>query len=136
MRGRDFLSPARDDAAKGTEAHWRAAIVSAYYALMLECRDTLKRWGRAVPPKHAVHAAVRLCLTFAKEPDVKTLGYDLDDLGSWRNKAHYDLSPRREFSSSTFALTIIQRSSAAIAQLDAIEADPARRAKAIVSLPP
>jgi len=41
MDGRAFLGVARDLAPMATEAHWRAAGVCAYYALMLEARDAL-----------------------------------------------------------------------------------------------
>jgi len=39
MRGRAFLDVARTDIAGPTEAYWRAAVVNAYYALLLESRD-------------------------------------------------------------------------------------------------
>ncbi len=136
MKGREFLAPARDDAAGHTAAHWRTAVVSAYYALMLECRDALKRWGRPVPPKQRVHADVRLILTFATDPDVKFLGFELDDLVQLRNTAHYDLLPHPAFRTRLAALDVIRRSTDAITMLDAIEADPGRLARAIASLKP
>jgi hypothetical protein len=71
MRGRDFLVPARELAAGGTEAHWRGAVVHAYYALMLEGREALPNWGRPVPPHQSVHSHIRLTFVRAKEPDLK-----------------------------------------------------------------
>jgi hypothetical protein len=39
MRGKDFLEVARALVAGTSEAHRRAAVVNAYYALMLECAN-------------------------------------------------------------------------------------------------
>jgi hypothetical protein len=62
MRGRDFLLAARHALAGGNEPCWRAAVVDAYYALFLECRDRLAAWGHPVPPRFNVHNGVRLKL--------------------------------------------------------------------------
>jgi len=50
MDGRAFLGVAQEMALGRTEAHWRAAVGRAYYALMLEGRDFLQRWGFVPPP--------------------------------------------------------------------------------------
>jgi hypothetical protein len=136
MRGRDFLDVSRHAVVGGREAYWRDAVVSAYYALFLECREALAAWGAALPPRHQAHNWVRLKLHYARDADLLKLGHLLEDLLKIRNRASYDLRPLVEFSSDTTAVQVIQRVDAAIQLLDSIEADPGRRAAAIASLPP
>jgi hypothetical protein len=139
MQGRAFLDLAHEVVVGSTETHWRGAAIHAYYALFLECRDILGRWGIPFSPRPNVHAAVRLRFTYAADPDPKDIGFILDKLVQLRNQASYDLSSALSlqlFASSAKALAAIQASSNAIALLDAIEADPARRAAAIASFPP
>jgi hypothetical protein len=136
MAGKGFLDVAREVVAGTTEFHWRAAVVHAYYALLLEGRDTLFRWGQSMPRRDTVHAWVRLRFTYAKDADLQQLGDALDDLSRLRNLASYDLSALKDFKSSAKALAAIQQANSALALLDQIDADPTRQATAIASLPP
>src|SRR5437660_9508651 len=95
MRGRDFLLVAQQFIRGGTEAHWRSAAGRTYYALLIESRDLLQRWGFNLPPRDKVHASVRLRFTYAADPDMKDVGLALDLLSQLRNQADYDMgSPR------------------------------------------
>ncbi len=136
MAGRDFLAPARDSASGPTPHHRRSAVVDAYYALMLEGRDALFRWGRTLPPRANVHAWVRLCFAYAADSGLKAIGSRLDRLVRLRNLASYDQSPLAEFAAKVTAQDAIQDAADGIALLDAIEGDPARLVAAIASLPP
>ena len=88
MPGREFLELARELLALATlPRHWRAVVIHAYYALLLECRDAQARWGLPLPPRHNVHAVVRLRFTYASDADLKQLGDTLDRLVQLRNQA-------------------------------------------------
>ncbi len=136
MQGRAFLDPADDLAAGPSEAYWRAAAVHAYYALLLECRDTQARWSLIPPPRHNVHAVIRLRFIYAADADLKRIGVALDRLVQLRNQASYDLGPSPAFASAAKAQEAIQRARAALALLDAIDGDPARLATAKASIRP
>ena len=136
MRGKDFLVLARELAQGTTEAHWRGAVIHAYYALMLECRDALARWAHSTPPRQNVHSHVRLRFAYAKDPDLKQIARVLEALGRDRNSASYDLQALALFASNVEPQRSAQNAADALALLDAIDGDPARRAAAIASLPP
>jgi hypothetical protein len=110
--------------------------VHAYYALLLEARDTLSRWSFPLPRQQNVHSYVRLRFTYATDPDLKTIGDVLDELVRLRNRASYDLGPVSAFASPMEAQRAIQKAANALALLDQIDGDPARRATAVACLPP
>jgi hypothetical protein len=130
------LDLARELVAGATEAHWRGAAGRAYYALVLECRDALSRWRFAVPRGQAMHAWVRLRLTYAADQDLKQIGWTLDLLVRLRNHADYDLAPTPVFASVLRARDAAQRAADALALLDTLEADPARLAAAVATIQP
>jgi hypothetical protein len=137
MRGREFLELARELLTTGTQPrNWRAIIIHAYYALLLECRDAMTRWGLPPLTRHQVHAQVRLRLVYAGDPDLKKIGYKLEDLSIDRNLANYDLRALSQFASPVTAQIDVQKAVDALAMLGAIDTDPVRRAAAIASIRP
>jgi hypothetical protein len=134
MEGRKYLDLARELVRGADEPHWRGAAGRAYYALMLEGREALIRWGFSPPPGEGAHRFVRLRFTFPADADLKKIGDALDRLGRLRNKADYDLSSLPAFSSDAAAQDAIRRAGDALAVLDAIEADPARLAAAVAAI--
>src|SRR5262249_34139486 len=63
MRGREFLEVAKAQFdVDASPVNWRAAIIHANYALLLECREAMVAW--ALPPltRLQVHSQIRLRL--------------------------------------------------------------------------
>ena len=136
MDGRAFLDVARELATGSGEPHWRSGVGRAYYALLHEVLGALRRWGFSLPARDKVHPFARLKFIYATDPDLKRIGLTLEALGRLRNAADYQLSPSGPFLSARIALTALADAEAAIVSLDALEADPARRAAAASSIPP
>lgn len=136
MRGREFLRVAHALLANRGAAFWRTVAWLAYYALFLECREALHRWGVASLSRFGAHGEVRRRYRFASNPDLKRIADALEELAQVRNRASYDLSPLLEFASPTRATRVVRTAENTIALLDAIEADPVRRTAAIAALPP
>jgi hypothetical protein len=128
------LAVAREDVRGSSEAHWRAAAGRAYYALMLETRELLARWGFRLPPRDNVHRFVHLRIFVPKDTDAKTVGRTLQDLRDLRSAADYNLSSLKEFANDSEAQAAIGRAADAIALLDALDADPTRRSAAIAAI--
>jgi hypothetical protein len=134
MLGRAYLELAREILKGGTEVHWRGALGRAYYGLMLECREALFRWGFPLPPRENVHNFVRLRFSVPAHADLKRIGDVLDPLCRLRNRSDYDLSAVPAFASGAIAQQAVQDVALAIALLDAIDGDPARRAAAVAAI--
>jgi hypothetical protein len=134
MDGRAFLDTAQDLLEYGSEAHWRTAAVSAYYALMLEARDRLQDWGIAAPPRQSVHAFVRLSFVYAADPDLKKIGGALDKLVRLRNEAHYQPGAPGNFADNQVASNAITIARDALAILDRIHQNPTQQAAAIAAI--
>ncbi|MGH7174000.1 MAG: hypothetical protein ACRELG_27320 [Gemmataceae bacterium] len=106
---------ARDIFPKATQPHWRATVIHAYYALILECRDALARWGVSIPPRQNVHSVVRLRFLFAADADLKKIASALDDWVRHRNDASYLLTFLREFDTNALAQRAIKEGTTALA---------------------
>jgi uncharacterized protein (UPF0332 family) len=134
MDGRVFLDSARRLAQGSTEADWRSSAGRAYYAIFIEARDSLLRLKTVIPRRDPIHSFVRLRFALAADGDCKRIGRVLDRLGRLRNEADYQTGSPGKFGSATEALQVIQEAHDAIALLDQIEADPARRTSAIAAI--
>ena len=136
MDGRSLPDIGRGLAAGSTEAHWRSRVGRAYYALLHEVLGALGRWSFALPPRDKVHTFARLKLVYATDPDLKRIGLTLESVGRLRNVADYLIGSSGPFVAPTIAISALNDAEFAIALLDAIEADPARRAGAARTIPP
>ncbi len=135
MDGRSLLDIGRELPAGSTEAHWRSSVGRAYYALLHEVLGALGRWGFALPPRDKVHTYARLKFVYATDPQLKRIGLTLESLGRLRNAANYQVGSSGPFVSPTIAISALNDAGSAIALLDAMEADPARRAGAVRTIP-
>src|SRR5262245_30991085 len=132
MNGRSFLNVARAAVADPGEEWQRTAAGRTYFALFLECRDALEQWGLAATAIHQAHAAVRNRLLGTTHPDLKDLGGLLVEFHKARVQADYDLTTPPV---SSFQVELdIDRAEDAVATLDEIDGDPARRAAVIAAL--
>jgi hypothetical protein len=134
VQGRDFLDLAREIIRGGTEKHWRGAAGRAYYALMLECRDALFRWGFALPLRETVHTFARDRFQAPNHRDLRAIGDPLARLGRLRNRADYEFGPLRDFSTAGPAQLSLTEAAAALVVLDGIDNDLARRRQAIAAI--
>jgi hypothetical protein len=119
---------------RSTEEDWRTAAGRAYYALLQEARAALERWGFPSPPRDRLHAFVRHHFVFPLDADLKAIGKVLEDLGRTRNEADYQLASPGPFADAKVVRARNAQARKALALLDAIEADPARRTAAIAAV--
>ncbi len=136
MDGRALLDVGREMAAGSTEAHWRSSVGRAYYGLLHEVLGALRHWSFALPPRDKVHSFARIKFVYATDPDLKRIGLTLEALGRLRNAADYQLATSGPFVSPRIAASALRDAESALALLDAIEADPARCAGAVRTIPP
>lgn len=136
MDGRTLLDISRELAAGPTEAHWRSSVGRAYYALLHEALGALRRWGFTPPPRDKVHTFARLKFVYATDSDLKRIGLTLEALAQLRNAADYQLGISGPFLSARIAISALADAESAVALLDSIEADPARRASAVQTVLP
>ena len=134
MDGRAFLDVALELAQGSTEAHWRAAAGRTYYALMLEGRTALERWGFPIPPRDQIHAFVRLRFTYATDSDLREVGYALERLVTLRNHADYQLSATGPFTDAQRVKKAINTAQVNLSRLDQVGADATRLAAAIAGI--
>lgn len=134
MRGKAFLDLAREILSGGTEVHWRGAAGRAYYALMLECRETLSRWGFPAPPHGSAHHFVKSRFNAPADVNLNLIGNRLDVLSSLRNKADYELTSAPPFSSGADAANAVREAEYGLLLLEHIDSDPARQAAAVAAI--
>src|SRR5262249_49282486 len=97
MDGRQFLDTARRMAQGQIEADWRTAAGRAYYALFIESRDALLRWGFTIRSKRDIHHFVRLSFIYAADRELKQIGSYLEELGRLRSVADYQTAGAIQF---------------------------------------
>jgi hypothetical protein len=96
----------------------------------------MARWGLPALSRQQVHAQVRLRLVYSTDAGLKRVGWTLEHLSKRRNLASYDLRDLPVFAKAIQAEDDVKAAADAIALLDAIDADPARRAAAVASIRP
>lgn len=133
MTGREFLDTARRLTLLTAEADWRSAVSRTYYALYLECREALRRWGFVIPQRGS-HREVGLRLSVPVNVDLNSIAKVFQRLSSERNRADYDLSRQAIFLVATPSINLLGDARKAIALLDAVEADPARLKQAVADI--
>jgi uncharacterized protein (UPF0332 family) len=91
MQGREYLAVAKHLVTRSTEQDWRAAAGRAYYALFLESRDVLRKWGYSPRGREELHSYVRLRYVYCSDSDFKRVGRRLEELVQLRNEADYQI---------------------------------------------
>jgi hypothetical protein len=134
MDGRAFLESARLLMTTPTEANRRSAVGRAYYAVLNEARVALERWGFSAPAGADIDDYILSRFDRVLNMDILRVADALDQLGEHREVADYSLSTPGVFADEKGVNHLLQRAEIGIDLLDQIEADPARRAKAVADI--
>jgi len=134
MDGRAFLAVAQRLSQESTEADWRTAAGRAYYALMLEARNALLRWGFTVPRTEQVHRFVRLHFLYSSDPDLKGVSLSLEELGKLRSRADYHIDQPGDVADPDAVKQANIDARSGLALLDGVDADGGRRPAAIAAM--
>jgi hypothetical protein len=133
MDARKYLDVARRLLTRSAEEDWRTAAGRACYALFLECRDALARWGFLPMKGVSVHHFVRDRFSMPANPDLIPIGVGLNETAFLRTKADYEMTTGL-FKSDATARDRVQKAGDALSLLDALEADAARLAAAVAAI--
>jgi len=101
---------------------------------MLEGRSALRRWGFAMPKGEQIHRFVRLRYAYAADADLDNVALALEQLGSLRNKADYELEKPGPFGTNGAAIQALRMAKDALSDLDGVDVDTARRAAAVAAI--
>lgn len=135
MDGRAFLAVARSMSQGPSEADWRTAAGRAYYCLFLECRDALSRWGISLPAQGgSVHRDVRLRFTIWQHTELLAISISIENLLRLRTRADYEIATPGHFATANAARNAVTNADAALARLDALDADSHLRTAAIAAI--
>lgn len=134
MDGRLFLQVARVLAVEDDEASLRTAAGRAYYALFIEARDALMRWGLAPQTQFQVHVRVRELFDRTRVSDLSFIGDKLRELHILRNRADYENDQGSPFDSFFVIEEAIHDAESAIQLLLQIDGESARRDAAIAAI--
>ena len=134
MKGREFITVAQRLSPGTCEADWRAIVGRAYYGLILESRDSLRRWGFLPLPRAPIHSFVRLRFDFAQDADLKKIGRYLNSLSRLRNDADYHIDKPGPFTKPSGAADAIRDAGMGVNILDQIESNNGRRLAAVAAI--
>jgi hypothetical protein len=134
MDGRAFLAVARWLVTENDEAWLRTSAGRAYYALFLEARDALSRWGFGPIPEFQVHSSVRQFFERKGMSDLNLIAIRLRELQLLRNGADYHNDELRSFASPYAIEQAIDGAAEAIDVLLQIDSEAGRRDAAIAAI--
>ncbi len=131
MDGREFLDAAQHLLSLPKEVNWRSAVSRLYLAVLHEARAALDRWGFPLPAQVDIHDFVLLRFRSVTSMDLLRVWEALRRLVSFVEEADFALATVRLFADATEVSKHLVLAQVAIALLDQIDSDPARRAAAI-----